>query len=175
MVDETIANTIEGKVQLAAIKPDAVVDNPGAHAQNGTEVSGHDQLADGYISMLNGCVAWNGIEAKLPTGALMPPAVNVLKLIKTWTVLDAESDEGFRDVKAADLKPDDAIIGCHANNNSIARIILTYGPDAFRFTAAGGQSFGIKPWIATFGTNPFEVLAIMRKNAHGQPSFKIGD
>jgi hypothetical protein len=154
---------------------DVIIDNPGAHAQNGNEVGRQDQLAEGYISMLNGCVAWNGIEAKLPTGALMPPAVNVLKLIKSWDVLDAESDEGFRTVKTADLKEGDAIIGCKANNNSIARIILTYGADAFRFTAAAGQAFGIKQWIATFGTNPFEVLAIMRKNKGGKPSFKVGE
>jgi hypothetical protein len=138
------------------------------------EVSGKDQLDDAVVSMLNGCVAWNGIEAKLPTGALMPPKVDVLKLIKSWDVLDAESDEGFRTVKAAELKPEDAIIGCKANNNSISRIIGTYGMDAFRFTAAGGQQFGVQQWIAQFGTNPFEVLAIMRKNAGAGGSFKIG-
>ena len=127
-------------------------------------VNGKDQIDDSVVSMLNGCVAWNGIEAKLPTGALMPPAVKVLALIKSWDVLDAESDEGFRTVKAAELKPGDAIIGCKANNNSIARIIKTYGMDAFRFTAANGAAFSVAKWIATFGTNPFEVLAIMRKN-----------
>lgn len=128
------------------------------------DVGRKDQLDDAVVSMLNGCVAWNGIEAKLPTGALMPPAVKVMALIKSWDVLDAESDEGFRTVKSAEIKPGEAIIGCTANNNSIARIIKTYGMDAFRFTAAGGQAFGVQQWIATFGTNPFEVLAIMRKN-----------
>ena len=154
---------------------DAVIDNPGEHAQNGIEVPEHNQLAAGYISMLNDCVAWDGIEAKLPVGALMPPKVMITSLIKSWDALDAESDAGFRTVKSAELKPDDAIIGCHANNNSIGRIIATYGPDAFRFTAAAGQAFGIQEWIAQFGTNPFEVLAIMRKNRGGDNKpFHIG-
>lgn len=138
------------------------------------EVNGQNQLDDSVITMLNDCVAWDGAEAKLPTGAIMPPKVDVLKLIKSWDVLDAENDAGFRTVKTSDLKPEDAIIGCKANNNSIDRIIKTYGMDAFRFIAAGGQQFGVQQWIAQFGTNPFEVLAIMRQNAGGGGAFKIG-
>jgi hypothetical protein len=113
---------------------------------------------------LDGCVPWDGIEGKLPTGALMPPKVDVLKLIKSWDILDAEADEGFRTVKGSELKPDDAIIGCEPNNNSIRKILATYGSDAFRFITATGQKFGPEAWATKMGTNPFAVLAIMRKN-----------
>ncbi|MCK9569698.1 hypothetical protein M0R72_12215 [Candidatus Pacearchaeota archaeon] len=113
---------------------------------------------------LDGCVPWDGIEGKLPTGALMPPKVDVLKLIKAWDVLDAESDEGFRTVKTSELKPDDAIIGCTPNNNSIRKILDTYGSDAFRFITATGQKLGPEAWAKAYSTNPFVVLAIMRKS-----------
>jgi len=113
---------------------------------------------------LEGCVSWDGVEGKLPTGALMPPKIDVLKLIKSWDVLDAEADEGFRTVKTKDLKSDDAIVGCEPNNNSIRKILATYGNDAFRFITATGQKLGPEAWAESFGTNPFAVLAISRKN-----------
>jgi hypothetical protein len=138
-------------------------------------VDGKDKLDDSVITMLDDCVAWDGVEAKLPVGSIMPPGVDVLKLIKSYDVLDAESDEGFRTVKASELKPDDVIIGANANNKSIAKIVDTYGMDAFRFIAAGGQQYSLDKWIETFGTNPFEVLAIMKKNSGPSvPPFKIG-
>jgi len=125
---------------------------------------------------LEGCVPWDGIEGKLPTGALMPPKVAVLKLIKSWDVLDAETDEGFRTVKSAALQADDAIIGCEPNNNSIRKILSTYGNDAFRFISATGQKLGPEAWAKAYRTNPFAVLAIMRKNSGGAGKpFKIGD
>jgi hypothetical protein len=125
---------------------------------------------------LEGCVPWDGIEGKLPTGALMPPKVEVLKLIKSWDVLDAETDEGFRTVKSAALQSDDAIIGCEPNLNSIRKILATYGNDAFRFISATGQKLGPEAWAKAYGTNPFAVLAIMRKNSGGTGKpFKIGD
>jgi hypothetical protein len=113
---------------------------------------------------LDGCVPWDGIEGKLPTGALMPPKVDVMKLIKSWDVLDAESVEGFRTVKTVALQPDDIIIGCEPNNKSIELILKTYGPDAFRFINAVGQKLGPEAWAKSMGTNPFAVLAISRKN-----------
>jgi len=94
----------------------------------------------------------------------MPPKVNVLKLIKSWDVLDAETDEGFRTVKTLELKADDVIVGCEPNNNSIRKILATYGNDAFRFISAAGQKLGPEAWSKQYGTNPFAVLAIMRKN-----------
>ena len=124
-------------------------------------------------SWLEECVPWDGIEGKLPTGALMPPKVDVLKLIKSWRVLDAESDAGFRETKTKELTPDDAIIGATANLNSIKAILATYGSDAFRFMTATGQKVGPEAWAQRFGTNPFEVLAIMRKNSGASGTFKI--
>lgn len=111
------------------------------------------------------CIPFDGKGKNLPTGANLPPAVKILKLIKSWTVLDAESEEGVRTgLKAADLKKGDAIIGAEANKKSLDFIVGTYGPGEFEFIDANGKHLDVAGWIAAHGTNPFEVLAIMRKN-----------
>jgi hypothetical protein len=112
----------------------------------------------------NECIPFEGKEKELPTGANMPPAINVLKLIKSWTILDAESDGGAKTgLKAADLKPGDVIIGAEPNLKSLDRIVGTYGSSAFEFEDVNGKKLGIQGWIDEHKTNPFEVLAIMRK------------
>lgn len=111
---------------------------------------------------LDACVPWDGIEEKLPTGYQAPPGVDVLKLIRSWKILDAECDEGFREVFARNLKPGDVVIGANTNKNSIKAIMRTYGPDAFRFTDAHGEEHTAREWAAIAGTNPFELLAIAR-------------
>lgn len=111
------------------------------------------------------CIPFDGKGKNLPTGANLPPAVKILKLIKSWTVLDAESEEGVRTgLKAADLKKGDAIIGAEANKKSLDTIVGTYGPGEFEFIDVNGKHLDVAGWIATYKTNPFEVFAIMRKN-----------
>ena len=125
---------------------------------------------------LDDCVPWDGREADLPTGANMPPKVDVLKLIKSWKVLDGESEEGFIEKRRAELLPEDVLIGAVPNKNSIRIILKTYGSRAFEFISAGGKKMGPEQWAATYGTNPFEVLAVVRMNAGGgHPVFNIAD
>lgn len=111
---------------------------------------------------LDACIPWDGIEEKLPTGYQGPPGVDIIKLIRSWKILDAETDEGIREVFARHLKPGDIVIGAKANKNSIREIMRTYGPDAFRFVDAHGEQHNATEWAAIAGTNPFELLAISR-------------
>ena len=122
---------------------------------------------------LEECVPWNGKESSLPTGALMPPAIDVFKLIKSWTILDAESDEGFRVVRTRELQPEDTIIGAEANNGSIRAILKTYGADAFRFTDTQGTQLSPEAWASRMHTNPFALLAVTRKLMGPRGAFKI--
>ena len=109
------------------------------------------------------CNKWDGKEASLPAGYQGPAGVTAVKLIKSWEVLDAESDEGFATKKTAELKKGDVILGANPNNNSIARILQTYGSDAFRFTTATGDSLHPKDWFDKYQTNAFTLIAIRDK------------
>jgi hypothetical protein len=120
-------------------------------------------MPDNY-DWLEGCDNWSGQEASLPAGMNSTASVNVLQLIKSWDVLDASADAGFRTVKLADLKKGDVIVGAEPNNNSIIRILQTFGIDAFRFAPPDGHGqMNAEQWVAAYGTNPFTLLAIMRK------------
>lgn len=109
---------------------------------------------------LEGCVPWNGKEKYLPTGALLPPKVNVLRLIKSWDVL--RGDEVEKGIKTAALRPDDIIVAATPNNAAIRALVGTYGEDQFLFTDAYGKRLKPKAWVQKYKTNPFVVLAIMR-------------
>ena len=125
------------------------------------EGSGEDPIPE-EPDWLDACIPWDGIEEKLPTGYQAPPGVDVLKLIRSWRILDAEAEDGVREVFARNLKPGDVVIGATANRNSIKAIMRTYGPDAFRFTDAHGEQHTAEKWADIAGTNPFELLAIGR-------------
>ena len=119
---------------------------------------------DGEVKdWLDGCVPWDGKEEFLPTGALMPPKVNVLRLIKSWEVLRGDG-EVVSGLKTADLLDDDIIIGAEPNKAAIRAILKTYGKDAFWFKDAYGHKFRPDQWAKRYGTNPFVVMAIMRKS-----------
>ena len=111
---------------------------------------------------LEGCVPWNGKEKYLPTGALLPPKVNVLRLVKSWDVL--RGDEVKRGVKTAAIQADDIIVSATPNNAAIRAVLNTYGEDQFLFTDANGRQLKPKAWVRKYKTNPFVVLAIMRKS-----------
>lgn len=130
--------------------------------QNGAPAGSDENPIPEEPDWLDACIPWDGIEEKLPIGYKAPPGVDVLKLIKSWKILDAETEEGVREVYARNLKPGDCVIGAVANNNSIKAIMRTYGPDAFRFTDAHGEEHTAREWAAIAGTNPFELLAISR-------------
>jgi len=117
---------------------------------------------DGEKDWLEGCVPWNGKEKYLPTGALLPTKVNVLRLVKSWDVL--RGDEVKRGVKTAAIQADDIIVSATPNNAAIRAVLNTYGEDQFLFTDANGRQLKPKAWVRKYKTNPFVVLAIMRKS-----------
>ena len=113
----------------------------------------------------NQCIPFDGKGKNLPTGALMPPQVSILKLVHSWTVIDVESEEGVRSgLKASDLKPDMAIIGAEISIKALDSIIETFGESEFEFIDVNGARLSAAEWIAQYKTNPFVVLAVMRKN-----------
>jgi len=119
---------------------------------------------DGEVKdWLDGCVPWDGKEEFLPLGALMPPKVNVLRLIKSWEALRADGNV-VSGLKTADLLPDDIITGAEPNNAAIRAIMRTYDKDAFWFKDAYGKKYRPEQWAKKYHTNPFTVLAIMRKS-----------
>jgi hypothetical protein len=111
---------------------------------------------------LEGCVPWSGKEKTLPTGAILPPKVNVLRLIKSWTALRTDG-EVVSGLKTADLLPGDIVVGAEPNNAAIRAILKTYGEDAFRIIDSYGRHLKPAAWVRRYKTNPFTVLAIMRK------------
>lgn len=110
---------------------------------------------------LTGCIPWDGKEQYLPTGALLPPKVNVLRLIKSWDVL--RGDEVKNGIKTAALRPDDIVIGATPNNAAIRALMRTYGEDQFLFVDAYGRQHKPKAWARKYKTNPFVLRAIMIK------------
>ncbi len=73
------------------------------------------------------CIPWTGYEKRLPVGATLPPGIrDVTNLIKSVTVLDAESDEGYKVLKKKDVTNDMEIIAVQLNENSVAMIL---GPE----------------------------------------------
>jgi hypothetical protein len=108
------------------------------------------------------CVPWDGKEQHLPRGANTPNGVSITALMKSWDVMDAEADSGFKTVKTADLQPGMVIVGATPNNNSILKIIQTYGSSAFQFENATGQKCTPEKWVEMEKTNPFTLLAVMR-------------
>lgn len=114
---------------------------------------------DGEMGWLEGCVPWNGKEKYLPTGALLPPKVNVLRLIKSWDVL--RGDEVKKGIKTAAIQADDIIVSATPNNAAIKAMMMTYGEDQFLFTDAYGRQLKPRAWVRKYKTNPFVVRAIM--------------
>jgi hypothetical protein len=122
------------------------------------------------------CLPWNGQEASLPLGGQFKvPGLTPEKLVKKWEVLDAESEEGSRKVKAANLKEDDIIIGCEMNKASLARLAASYGPDFVMLKKANGPLVSWQTWYDEFGTDGLALWAIRNKRFGNGKPFKIGD
>ena len=77
------------------------------------------------------CIPWTGYEKRFPVGATLPPGIrDVTSLIKSVTILDAESDEGFKVVKKKEVTADMEILTVQLNENSIAIIVGPKGADS---------------------------------------------
>src|SRR5574343_284336 len=84
------------------------------------------------------CVPWDGEERDLPVGSQTRiPGFRAINLVRFWEVLDVASDEGFKLVAAEKLKtllkkvPDTIVIGAQMNENSVKRLVGTYGKRFF--------------------------------------------
>lgn len=108
------------------------------------------------------CPCWTGDEKDLPAGEFPKvPNFQAADLVRRWEVLDVEEDEGFREVKRSELKPDDVIIGCQINEKAVARIAATYGPRFVTFAPATGSAHLDRgEWRETYGTDALELMAL---------------
>ena len=72
---------------------------------------------------LEHCVPWTGIEKDLPTGVIgLPPATNIIDLIKRVVVFDDNSDTGLAEIKPSDLKAGDKPVGAKMWEDRITAI-----------------------------------------------------
>lgn len=117
------------------------------------------------------CIPWTGEERDLPRGGNSKiPGFSPLKLVNRWEVLDAESEAGSRLVKAAELKPDDLIIGARINEMSVLRLVANYGPRFVVLAEAdpgleieGAKMLTREEWHAKYHTDGLALWAIRNK------------
>lgn len=128
-------------------------------------------MADEWLE----CIPWDGTEADLPVGEITTiPDFRTVDLVRIWEVLDVEEDAGFREVKRAELKPTDKIIGCQINEKSFDKVVSTYGKRFFTaHRAAGGGQFDRWEWKAAYGSDVLELEAL-KQIRQNRGVFKIG-
>lgn len=132
--------------------------------------------ANGYPLDANGnwleCLPFTGQEASLPLGyTVMIPGLTLKQFIYRVEVLDAEELAGYRTVKASELKPGDVIIGVQLNENSVKKVIESYGGDWIRIKdATAGKDYNRAKWWEKYGTDGMELSAIkdLRASQKGQ-------
>jgi hypothetical protein len=97
------------------------------------------------------CVPFTGFEKDFPIGVILPPSIrDVTKLIKFVTILDAESDEGFKVIKKNEVTADMDILSVQLNENSIAMIVGPQGADSELIVLVhpvGGKQFTRLGWF----------------------------
>lgn len=109
------------------------------------------------------CLPWDGEEKSLPLGEQTRiPNFQAADLVRRWEVLDPEEDEGYRVVKRSELQDGDIIIGAQINENSVNKIVDTYGTRFF--VAARSDRPGVlmnrAEWRVEFGTDVLELQAL---------------
>lgn len=118
------------------------------------------------------CIQWDGEEKSLPAGEQTRiPNFQAADLVKRWEVLDPEEDEGYRVVRRSELKAGDIIVGAQINENSVNKLVETYGKRFF--VAARSDRSGVlldrAEWRDEFGTDVLELEALkqIRKKMTG--------
>lgn len=107
------------------------------------------------------CIPWTGEEKDLPTGGQTKiPGFLPENLVSRWEILDAEADEGSKFVKRTELKPGDIIIGARMNENSIKRLVATYGPRFAVLKQADGPILTCQEWYEKYHTDGLALWAI---------------
>ncbi len=120
---------------------------------------------------LDGICTYTGPGADLPVGGYSKiPGWYPEKIAKSWTVLDAESEEGIKEKKTSELTKDDIIIGVTLNPKTLAAIVKTYGKDFYKIREANGTEFmTLDEWQERYGSNGLGLVAIrnMQKKLSG--------
>lgn len=114
----------------------------------------------------NGICTYNGPEASLPLGGHSKiPGWYPEKVAKSWNVMDAESEEGVREKKAAELLKDDIIIGVTLNVKTLAAIAKSYGENFYLIKAANaGAWLTPKQWASQYPENPNGLALVAMRN-----------
>lgn len=135
----------------------------------GKDANGYPLDADG--NWLE-CIPWTGQEAQLPLGyTIVIPGMTLSQLIYRVEVLDAEEEAGYKVVKKSEVKPGDIVIGVELNENSIKKVVDTYGGDWIRIKDANaGKDYNRMTWRDKFGSDGMELCAIkdLRSKQKGQ-------
>jgi len=101
------------------------------------------------------CIPFTGYSKRFPDGVIMPPGIkDVTSLIKSVTVLDAESEEGFRVLRKSEVSKDMEIISVQLNEKSIALIAGPAGADSDAILIVdpnGGQKYTRLGWYDHHG------------------------
>ena len=96
------------------------------------------------------CIPWTGFEKDFPVGVILPPSIrDVTRLIKSVTILDEESDAGFKIIKKSEVIADMDILNVQLNENSIAMIVGPQGSDSEAIVLVhpnGGKQFTRLGW-----------------------------
>ena len=121
------------------------------------------------------CIPWTGNEKDLPLGEWTSiPNFRAVDLVRRWEVLDVEEDAGFREVKKAELKPDDVIIGAIINENSFNKLVENYGKRFFLAKHASSMAqYDRWEWKKAFGTDVLELESLKQIRSGTKP-FKVG-
>jgi hypothetical protein len=122
------------------------------------------------------CVPWDGMEASLPAGGKLKGPFWAYELVYRWEVGDAESEEGFREVKPSEMTVDlkKKVIGAKMNETLIKKIEGTYGPNYLELKPADGEgTLSRQAWRDRFGTDGLVLLAI-RQYRFSPPPVTIG-
>lgn len=121
---------------------------------------------------LEGICTYTGTGADLPTGGYSKiPGWYPEKIVKSWTVIDVNSDEGdIAEKKTKELARGDIIIGATMNTKTLAAIVSTYGPEFYTIRDANGNNLmSLDQWQEQYHSNGLGLVAIrnMRRKLNG--------
>ena len=113
------------------------------------------------------CIPFTGPERRFPVGAILPSGItDVTNLIKSVTVLDAESDDGFKILKKREVTANMQVINVQLNEKSIAMLVGPAGADSediLLIDPNGGKKFTRMGWYDNHDhTDGLAMLAATR-------------
>lgn len=120
------------------------------------------------------CLPWDGEEKSLPSGGqIRVPGLAPEKLVRAWHVLDAQDDEGFREVDK--LQPEDLVIGARINEAAVAKLMSAYGPRAIVIRPpGGGEMITREEWRGRYGTDGLALWAMRNARMRSKGPFVVG-